>query len=1131
MTEAEHLEAAIAALQAQRLTLGDAVVQAALGPLRERIARLRDGETPSTAVMQRRQVTVLFADVVGSTTMSAQLDAEDVVRLMSRALERFAAAVHAHHGRVLRYTGDGLKAVFGADEALEDAPESAVRAGLGILEAARSYAVELREQTGFDACIDDFQARVGLDTGLVALGAGIEAENTAMGPTVNLASRMEQTAPAGGLRISQATYRHVRGVFDVTEAPPLSVKGIAEPVRSYLVHRAKPRAFRIATRGIEGLETPMIGRDAELGRLQADFEAVNHERRLRAVSLLGEAGIGKSRMLYELQNWLETHEQSFWLLLGRAHPHSRLQPYGLLRDLVAWRLQIDDSDSGELARRKLVEGLRTVLGADAQPELLGQLIGLDFSASPAVQAVAADARRLRDKALGVGIEWLRCLSAADDTPIVLLLDDLHWADDGSLEFVRRVLGAHELPLFVVMLARPELIERHPDWGDAAGAAHRLVRVKALDRTLSGRLAETLLQRLDAVPQALRDLVIDGAEGNPFYMEELVKMLIDDGVIVVDADNTRAAIGAAGATSIWRVQPDRLRDARVPGTLAGVLQARLHALNEHARSALQDASVIGHVFWDRALAAIDAQAPASLEELLQREMTLARPDSTFSGSREYAFVHHLLQQVTYDSVLKARRQAAHARAAAWLAQHLHERADEFVAVTAEHYARAGNRAEAVRYFEQAARNAAERYANGEALEQLGRGLELVREDDVDTRWRLLDRQLALLDQLGRYDEMATTLDAQFALAQQGDDPRRLSRVAVQRAVLADRRSEYDKACTLAFEAAALAEQAGDFESATLAHCQFVYASTVLGEYPRARASVEIGLQHSQRCDSPLFEAKILGVWAYLESFAGNDRAARDALLRALAIAQQCGELRLEGVTSGNLADIQARLGEYEAAGTSLEASLRIARKIELRSTEGRALLGLAQIDVVLGNFEAATEHARAAIEIAAAIGDRHARSLALTSLAQALTEIGDHTAAVAAAREAIEEEAACGNQNGESVQIALAVLARATLHLADIAAALQQVERLLGLIAQAHDAAARNPGVFFTCYQVLTASRDQRAAQMLADAHDALLALADSVDPATRERYLDGVPEHRRIVAAWASQAERDGTLSSKETQR
>jgi predicted ATPase/class 3 adenylate cyclase len=1112
MTEAGHLEVAIAALQAQRLHLGDAVVEAALGPLRERIAQLRAGAAIAPAsAMQRRQVTVLFADVVGSVSLSERLDAEDVVHLMSQALERFAAAVHAHHGRVLRYTGDGLKAVFGADEALEDVPESAVRAGLAILEAARSYAVELREQTGFDACIDDFQARVGLDTGLVALGAGIEAENTAMGPTVNLAARMEQTAPPGGLRISQATYRHVRGVFDVSEEPLLVVKGIAEPVRSYLVQRAKPRAFRVATRGIEGVETPMIGRDAELARLQADFDAVRGERRLRAVTIVGEAGLGKSRLLYELQNWLETHEQSFWLLLGRAHPHSRLQPYGLLRDLLAWRLQIDDSDGAELARRKLVEGLRTVLGADAQPELLGQLIGLDFSGSPAVQSLAADARRLRDKAFGIGIEWLRGLSASDDTPIVLLLDDLQWADDGSLEFVRRLLReAHELPLFLVMLARPELIERHPDWVDAGDHAQRSLKMLPLDRALSCSLAATLLQRLKTIPPALRKLVMDGAEGNPFYMEELVKMLIDDGVIVVDAD-------ATDANSAWRVQPSRLRNARVPGTLAGVLQARLDALDDRARSALQDASVVGHVFWDRALAAIDADAPASLGELLRKEMALARPESTFGGSREYAFVHHLLHQVTYDSVLKSRRQAAHACAAAWLAQHLHDRAGEFLAVTAEHYARAGNRPEAARYFERAAANAAERYANDEALEHARRGLEQVDDDDVETHWRLLNRQRMLFDQLGRYDASQATLDAQFALAQGDDNLQRLGQIAMQRALLADRRGEFEKARALARDAATLSERSEDFESAAFAHAECAFASMRLADLQTAREALETGLLLAQRSGKSIVEAKVLAVWANLETVTGADRVAADLMQRVIVIARQNGDRRLEAVMHSNLARVQTSLGEYDMARAGFEASLKIVREIEFPFMEIDVWQGLADNQFMVGDFEAACTHAQAALEIATAIGNRDGRARALSNLAQALREMGNPAAAADTAREAIDEAAACGNHDDSHVRVAWSTLARAALDQGDVKGALRHVERLLELFAvQGKSGGLCDPGLRFTCYQVLAAADDERAAQLLESAHATLQAFADNVSPASRGRFLDGVPEHRRIVAEWTN---------------
>ena len=1028
----------------------------------------------------------------------------------------------AQRGRVLRYTGDGLKAVFGADEPLENAPESAVRAGLAILDAARVYASELRERTA----IDDFQARVGLDTGMVAIGAGIEAENTAMGPTVNLAARMEQSAPPGGLRITQATYRHVRGVFDISEQAALSVKGVAKPVRSYLVRGAKPRAFRVATRGIEGLETPVIGRDAELARLRGDFDAVVAGRRLRAVSIIGDAGLGKSRLLYEVQDWLETHEQSFWLLLGRAHPHSRLQPYGLLRDLLAWRLQIDDSDSADTARRKLVDGLRAVLGDTAEPELLGQLIGLDFSGSAAVQAVASDARRLRDRALRVGIDWLRRLSESDGSPVVLLLDDLHWADDGSLEFVRRLLREmRDLPLFVVMLARPELLERDPAWvAPAENAAHRSIRLRPLDRSLSLDLAETLLQRLAAIPPALSKLIVDGAEGNPFYMEELVKMLIDDGVIVIDDAQTADAAGG------WRVLPGRLSAARVPGTLAGVLQARIDALDASARAALQNASVVGHVFWDRALAAVDAAAPASLDELLRKEMTLARPDSTFGNSREYAFVHHLLHQVTYESVLKAHRQAAHARTAAWLAEQLHEREREFLAVTAEHYARAGNRAQAARYFERAARNAAERYANEEALEHARRGLAHV-DDDAGTHWQLLELQRSVNDQLGRYDGAEAALEAQFALAQRGDDPRRLSRVAMQRALLADRRGQFDEARALALDAAALAEQVEDLESAALAHAEYAYASSMLGDYGHARTAVETGLQCAQRSGQSVVEAKVLAVWANLETVTGNDQAAAGLMLRVIAIARQVGDRRLEGVVRSNLARVQVALGDYGAARTDLEAALQIIREIDWPAGTAGALQGLAEIELACGRFEAAAGHARASLDISTAIGNVDGRSRALGALARSLDETGDYIAAAAAARESIDESAASGNLAGDYVLIDLSTLAHATLRLGDVGTAMLHAERLLDAIAKRGiGTIAHGPAMRFICYQVLAAARDERAARWLADAHADLLALADNVSPALREHYLHGVPEHRRVMAEWARRDD-ESRFRSTEIQR
>jgi len=245
----QQISSAIAALEAQRAALGDGVVETALEPLRRELTALRSGQAASR--QQLRQVTVLFVDVVGSTAIGQQLEPEDIYAVMNGALERFTAVVQAHFGRVLQYTGDGMLAAFGADETKEDDVENAIRAGMAIIDDARSHAPEMRRRHGVPA----FMVRAGLHTGTVLLGGGVDAEGSIRGATVNIAARMEQSAPPGRVRISHDTYRHVRGLFDVSEPAPIVVKGVDHPLRSYLVERAKPGAPRFASRGIEGVQT------------------------------------------------------------------------------------------------------------------------------------------------------------------------------------------------------------------------------------------------------------------------------------------------------------------------------------------------------------------------------------------------------------------------------------------------------------------------------------------------------------------------------------------------------------------------------------------------------------------------------------------------------------------------------------------------------------------------------------------------------------------------------------------------------------------------------------------------------------------------------------------------------------
>ena len=249
MAEREQLEGGIAALESQRAVLGDAVVDTALAALRARLARLDAPE------QQLKPVSILFTDVAESTRLSQRLDPEAIHAVMDGVLQRFTSIVESHGGRVLQYAGDSLLAVFGATDAREDDPEQAVRAGLAILEAARRVAAEVRARHGHD----DFNVRVGVHTGPVLLGGGVDADSSIRGIAVNIAARMEQTAPVGRQRVSHTTYRHVRGLFDVSEEPPVPIKGIDDPVRSYVVLRARPRTFEVTNRGVDGAEASLIG--------------------------------------------------------------------------------------------------------------------------------------------------------------------------------------------------------------------------------------------------------------------------------------------------------------------------------------------------------------------------------------------------------------------------------------------------------------------------------------------------------------------------------------------------------------------------------------------------------------------------------------------------------------------------------------------------------------------------------------------------------------------------------------------------------------------------------------------------------------------------------------------------------
>jgi class 3 adenylate cyclase/tetratricopeptide (TPR) repeat protein len=622
MTEQERIaeiERSISALEAQRGVLGDAVVDPALAALRKEL----EGLKPRQVSAQRKQVTVLFADVSGFTAMSETMDAEDVHDTMNALWERLDGVIIDHGGLIDKHVGDEVMALFGAPTAHEDDPERAIRAALAMQAELAAFREERQAHRSAEGSRRGLAMRIGINTGPVLLGAvGTTDEYTAMGDAVNLASRLEGAAPVGGILVSHDTYRHVRGVFDMQVPDPIHVKGKAEPIQVYVVQSAKPRAFRVPTRGVEGIETRMVGREGELGRLQDALYTVVEDREAQVVTIVGEAGVGKSRLLYEFRNWLNLQPEGVRIFQGRATPEMANLPYSLIRDLFAFRFEIQASDPAAVAREKLEQGIVDLLGTEdlentEKAHFIGHLIGFNFSESPHLRSVIGDAQQIHERAFLYTVQLFAAMTSfplAGETEggaVAIYLEDLHWADDGSLDLIDH-LGreCRDMPLLILGLTRPILFERRPLWGEGQ-EAHSRVELRPLSKRNSRRLVREILQQVEEVPQDLRDLIVDGAEGNPFYVEELIRMLIEDRVVVKGEDR-------------WRVEMERLAQVRVPPTLTGVVQARLDSLPQFERETLQRASVVGRIFWDGAVDYIGESAgqPAGGGDEERRQQRLA-----------------------------------------------------------------------------------------------------------------------------------------------------------------------------------------------------------------------------------------------------------------------------------------------------------------------------------------------------------------------------------------------------------------------------------------------------------------------------------------------------------------------------
>jgi tetratricopeptide (TPR) repeat protein len=871
--------------------------------------------TTPQAVEQNKLVTVLYANAAEYAEIVEDSGGVEAARQAMQTLWlTLERVILDRGGEVFARTDSDLLALWGAGAAHEEDAENAIRAALGMQAGLREVGAE------YLAADDLLPLNIGIHSGMALIGPGnTSGTSTASGATISLANRLMQNAQ-GSILISHEVFRQVLGVFNCAPDEPLRVRGRAERIACYQVISAKPRAFRTQPRGIEGIDTQMIGRQAEFEQVQKAFLSAVEDGETRVVTVVSEAGIGKSRLLYEFDQWADLRPEQYYIFYGRAVAGTRQRPYGLIRDIIAFRFQIRDDDAPAVVLSKLEAGVAELTGPNVEmAHLIGHLGGFDVADSPVVKPLLGDPQGLNARTRSEFVRLFTALAKAG--PSVMLLEDIHHADDASLDLLNDLFQADSnLHLLVVATARPELYTQRPGWGSGQ-RYHTRLDLKPLDKRDSRDLARELLQRVAEVPKTLRDLLVDRAEGNPRYLEELVKMLLDDHVIVKESDGQ------------WRVEESRLGALSVPATLHGLLQARLDTLLYPEKLTLQRAAVFGRIFYDKVLVAMDvvdeahvADLPEVLTKLTAREFILRRETSAYAGSTEYIFSQAMLRDAIYDRLLQRQLKVYHAAAGDWLAGL--ERASEHLPLIAEHYEHAGDLKRAADYLQRAGDALLQRGHYREAVDQYQRALKLVDESSEEAKGDPKGR-LGLLVKLGE------------AANGQGD-------LSAATGILAD--------------AERLAERQGDTKMLAVIRYQQSLTETARGNYPAALALLDEALPLARQADDGATLAKALYGLATTHFRTGNHVAARAAGEECLALAKMLGDQALQMLAHNRLGTVLSWIDRIIGLG-HYHSALNLARQIGHRDGEQMVLSNLGFDAGQNSNWDEAIRYSEEGLQLA------------------------------------------------------------------------------------------------------------------------------------------------------------------------
>ncbi len=902
------------------------------------------------AAEERKVVTVLFADLVGFTSRAEQLDPEDVRALLSPFYARLRSELERFGGTVEKFIGDAVMALFGAPAAHEDDPERAVRAALAI----RDW---VREQ-------GQVQVRVGVNTGeaLVVMAARPgQGEGMAAGDVVNTTARLQAAAPVNGVLVGERTFRQTRGVIEYRAAPPVAAKGKREPVPAWEAVQARARL---------GVDVPhvaraaLVGRDREREVLREALARVRAERSPQLVTLVGVPGMGKSRLVFELSKLVDAEPELISWRQGRSLPYGEGMSFWALAEMVKAQAGILETDTPDAAAAKLAQMTGHVLGrapdAGWVVRHLAALAGLGDGDAP----LGGDRGE-------VFTAWRQFLEAlAEQRPLVLVFEDLHWADDGLLDFVDYLAEwAGQVPLLVVATARPELLARRPGWGGGKPNAVTLSLAPLSDAD-TARLIGALRGRavLDAGQQAV---LLAQAGGNPLFAEQYVQMLAEH---------------QAG------------EQLPVPDSVQGLIAARLDLLAPLGKRLLQDAAVMGKVFWPGAVTALGgAPGGRELEEALhgleRRQFIRRDRASSLAGESQYAFVHVLVRDVAYGQIPRADRVGKHAAAAGWIESL--GRVGDHAEMLAHHYQHALGLARAAGQdtAELAPRTRAALHRAGDRALALNAmpvaagyyraALALWPQQAHRARADLLRLLGTALYEAGELEQAEAVLAEGCKAATAAHLPAVQARIRVRLAEARGHRGGPGEDTLAECEAAtAILEAEGDLEGLAEAWLLAGMALLWLGDSPADQQAFERAVGYAAQAGHRRLQMQasgwLAGTFAYLPVPADTAIARAEQLLQAAN-----GDPWAEAEMLMPLSHLYAYVGRFAEARDAIARARSVYDRsgAKLKWADGAGVAG--EMELILGDSAAAEHHLREACEAFRAMGERGYLSSVAGWLAEAL----------------------------------------------------------------------------------------------------------------------------------------------------